>query len=151
LIIFKLRCFNSTVNIFQVLVDHGADVNARSSNGMTPLHDAINYLSQEIVDYLVDKGADPNIRDNSKRSAVELAPAKFLKDTNVESVVESVPDTEDAAMPNDEVVSAENEAAKVTEEPVQVPVENAMEIDQENENPCLAAASDKQEVYIFIL
>ena len=42
--------FNSLfAKSFQVLVEHGALVNAKSSNGMTPLHDAIRFLSQELV------------------------------------------------------------------------------------------------------
>lgn len=46
----------------KILVEKGANVNARDKNNMTPLHNA---NSLEVVKYLVEKGANVNAVDNS--------------------------------------------------------------------------------------
>ena len=74
-----------------MLVTHGADINSRSNNGVTPLRDSV-LLSQEVVDFLLENGADPDIADNYGKSARDMAPARFEK---ISDVVVSVPDTED--------------------------------------------------------
>lgn len=42
------------------LISRGADVNAKTSDGQTPLHFAVHYGSKEVVELLVAKGADVN-------------------------------------------------------------------------------------------
>ena len=69
-------------------MDHGADVNVRSKSGTTPLHDAMNFLSQEIVDFLLKNGADPNVKDEKGESAVDIDPSRFNK-------VVTLPESED--------------------------------------------------------
>jgi ankyrin repeat protein len=60
-----------------MLISHGADINARSDNGVTPVKDAVDLrLSQEVIDLLLDHGADPDIPDNDGKSAKECAPAR---------------------------------------------------------------------------
>jgi ankyrin repeat protein len=55
------------------LIQHGADVNARSNPGYTPLHLAVTNLCVETVKLLLENGADPKIRDDSGKTALDWA------------------------------------------------------------------------------
>ena len=44
---------DGTQNILELLVSNGTDVNARANNGSTPLHDAMMFLPEECIKYLV--------------------------------------------------------------------------------------------------
>lgn len=46
------------VEVTKVLVDHGADLNARDQGGRTALQEAVSYGTREVVDLLVDRGAE---------------------------------------------------------------------------------------------
>jgi ankyrin repeat protein len=43
---------NGNVELVKLLIDNGADVNARSDDGKTPLDFAVEYKRDEIVDLL---------------------------------------------------------------------------------------------------
>ena len=49
----------------RVLISEGADVNARSRSGWTPLMYAASNSNLEIVQLLLEKGADVNARNNN--------------------------------------------------------------------------------------
>jgi ankyrin repeat protein len=49
--------------IADLLVSHGANVNARNSAGATPLHDAALAGQAAVIAILLDRGADINVRD----------------------------------------------------------------------------------------
>jgi len=51
---------HSDINVMKYLVENGADVNASTRDGWTPLFEASYDSSIEIVKFLVDCGADPN-------------------------------------------------------------------------------------------
>lgn len=51
-------------DVAEVLVEHGANPNARSDKGVTPLHIAAYKGRKSVVEYLLDHGADPSVRDN---------------------------------------------------------------------------------------
>ena len=47
-----------------LLLDHGADPNARNWADVTPLHQAVRARNLSVVEVLLSRGADPNARDN---------------------------------------------------------------------------------------
>jgi uncharacterized protein len=55
------------------LVEAGADVNARSEGGWTPLQLAASRGSVALIDYLLERGADPNARSDTGRTAADVA------------------------------------------------------------------------------
>ena len=57
----------------EILVDNGANLNARDHEGQTALHKAAAQGNQDAVVHMARKGADLNIRDNAQRTPVDLA------------------------------------------------------------------------------
>jgi ankyrin repeat protein len=56
----------------------GMDINQQNSMGLTALMGAANRGSDNIIQYLVDEGADLTALDNEKRSALDWAKGVFL-------------------------------------------------------------------------
>ncbi len=52
------------VEIIQLLIDAGADVNRKNKDGNTALHSAAFFGQAEAFEMLLDSGADPSIRNN---------------------------------------------------------------------------------------
>jgi ankyrin repeat protein len=61
------------VGICQLLVLHGADVNAMAKDGSTALMLAAESAKISVVEYLLANGADPNRTDKNGRSALDYA------------------------------------------------------------------------------
>ena len=59
-----------TVEIFRVLLSAGADINVRNEYGATPLHSA---RTREIVQTLLEGGADIDVRNEYGRTPLSLA------------------------------------------------------------------------------
>jgi len=57
----------------ELLLAKGAEVNAKTKSGRTPLHEAVEYSSKEVVELLVSKGADVTAK-NEKASLPSNAP-----------------------------------------------------------------------------
>jgi len=62
------------LEVVQLLIDNGADVNARTTGGGTPLHYATSHL--EVVRRLLDNGADVNVKGHKGATALHFAAAK---------------------------------------------------------------------------
>jgi len=60
-------------SVMRMLLEEGADINAQNSQGCTPLHWVSGAGSVPMVKFLLDKGANPNIVDNSGRTAIDRA------------------------------------------------------------------------------
>ena len=53
---------HNSVEVVQLLISHGSDVNAKSDNGWTPLHGAA-HNSVEVVQLLISHGSDVNAKN----------------------------------------------------------------------------------------
>ena len=56
-----------------IVEELGADVNARDSNGYTPLHHAAARGDNEMIMYLVEKGADVKAVARNGRTTADMA------------------------------------------------------------------------------
>ena len=63
------------MQIVDLLLSRGADVNSRTRNGTTPLHTAALYARKEVAERLLEKQADINAVSNSGATPLALAAA----------------------------------------------------------------------------
>jgi len=64
--------------IAQLLIDAGADVNAKGDVGWTPLHNAVNFghpSATEVIKLLIAKGADVNEKNDHGETPLDWAKA----------------------------------------------------------------------------
>ncbi|TWU27934.1 ankyrin repeat domain-containing protein [Novipirellula artificiosorum] len=87
---------NTDPRAARLLLDHGANPNARTKPGMktyglwrdarvrgeTPLHRAAAWGSPEVIQLLLDAGADPTIRDANKDTPLSWA-SWYLRDKSI--------------------------------------------------------------------
>ena len=66
------QCLASTLDLMGLLLDCGANPNAKQSNGETALHKAIS-LGEAYVRLLLSRGADVNARNDWQQSILDLA------------------------------------------------------------------------------
>src|SRR5690606_28502948 len=69
---FSYDGFVNKVALARLLIEHGADMNAKNSNGDTCLHDAAMMSSAGIVELLLDKGANRCIKNNQGKTPFDL-------------------------------------------------------------------------------
>lgn len=73
---------NATVmghtKVVALLLEHGADVNAKGRDGSTALHTAAFFGRPETVKFLLEKGADPTLRNNMGGIAIDGAKLNWL-------------------------------------------------------------------------
>lgn len=63
------------MNVAELLVAKGSDVNAKTRAGYTPLHYAARRGYYNVVDLLLEKGADINAKTEDGRTALDCARA----------------------------------------------------------------------------
>ena len=68
-----IACINKQVAIVELLLDHGADLNATNARGFPPLLCAAKVGSKEIADILLFHGADVEQTDRHGRTALMIA------------------------------------------------------------------------------
>ena len=65
----------------QQLVDSGADINQLDKTGFTALHWAAMANKKEVAEFLIQKGADINIRESKYQlSPLDIAQSRGFKD-----------------------------------------------------------------------
>src|SRR5260370_41300422 len=57
----------------QLLIDHGANVNALDCEGDSPLHKASQIWDSDVAEFLVKSGANVNIRDTDDWTPLHVA------------------------------------------------------------------------------
>ena len=67
-------------DVARVLIEAGADVNAKSRNGMTALMRAAKYNNAEQVELLIESGADVNAMDKYGKTALMIAKEEYGAD-----------------------------------------------------------------------
>jgi hypothetical protein len=70
---FAASWWKPDATAMKVLIRHGANVRAADSDGLTALHWAARWLNPDQVRWLLDAGADANVRDSSGRTPLDLA------------------------------------------------------------------------------
>ncbi|XP_051636502.1 ankyrin repeat domain-containing protein 36B-like [Manacus candei] len=63
----------SSKSLVELLLEHGADIDAKNELGYTPLTLAITERCKGMIEFLLQKGADVNATDNHKRTPMEVA------------------------------------------------------------------------------
>ncbi|XP_070190180.1 protein phosphatase 1 regulatory subunit 12A-like isoform X13 [Littorina saxatilis] len=63
------------INVMNVLLQAGADINARDNDGWTPLHAAVHWGQEESCQLLVEHMCDMDIKNNASHTVFDLASA----------------------------------------------------------------------------
>jgi ankyrin repeat protein len=64
---------NGNIETAETLISDGANVNAMSANGYTPMHRAAENGHLALVKYLLSKNANPGLKSTADESAADLA------------------------------------------------------------------------------
>lgn len=62
-----------SAELLALLLDRGADIDARAPDGNTPLMQAARFGTEDSIKLLVQRGADKNLRNERSQSAADLA------------------------------------------------------------------------------
>jgi ankyrin repeat protein len=74
----------------KICLERGADINATNSMGLTPIMGAANRGSDDIIQFLFEKGARLDVKDASGRTPVAWAEGVFLASVGAERKPSSV-------------------------------------------------------------
>ena len=76
--VLSIAALMGHTKVVALLLEHGADINARSRDGGTALHSAAFLGRVETVKFLLDKGADSSLRSNIGGTALDSAKLNWL-------------------------------------------------------------------------
>ncbi|XP_031494317.1 ADP-ribosylation factor GTPase-activating protein AGD2-like isoform X2 [Nymphaea colorata] len=69
--LMHLACYGGELATAELLLQFGADINARDFHGRTPLHHCVSMRNNQFAKYLMRRGARPSIKDAGGQSALE--------------------------------------------------------------------------------
>lgn len=75
------------LEFIEYCLDHDVDINTVDSSGSTLLIKAIMQSQEKIIEFLLSKGADPNIKNNMDKSPLVLACRRIINDEIAERVI----------------------------------------------------------------
>ncbi|TAL34832.1 MAG: ankyrin repeat domain-containing protein [Alphaproteobacteria bacterium] len=117
---FICACTEGDIDaVRRVIGKHPEALNAVTSEGLTPLAHAMERAQVEMVAFLLDQGADMNIRDTTQRTPCELAEA--LGFTPLASLFRAVAEKRDRAEQWAQVVAAVEQYSSGLEAPLTLP------------------------------
>ena len=67
--------------IVEILISHGADINAKDESDITPLHYAAKNSDVQIVEFLISHGADIDAKDINDETPLHYAACKDRSET----------------------------------------------------------------------
>lgn len=67
-----LAAYNGNADVLEVLIRHGADVNALNDRGQSPLAGAIFKKEDQVIDLLLNAGADPHAGHPTALQSAEM-------------------------------------------------------------------------------
>jgi len=67
------------VDLAEVLIEKGAEVDAKDREGKTPLHIAAEQVDRDFAEFLLKNGADINAEDNDGNTPIYYARQNQLK------------------------------------------------------------------------
>ncbi len=70
---FVASSWGDVLKTIEMLLDRGANINAQNNEGSTPLMEAVKANEPEAAIFLIDKGADPFIKNKKGKTALSLA------------------------------------------------------------------------------
>jgi ankyrin repeat protein len=73
--------FKGYVDIAQILIEHGADVNATTPDGKTPLMFAAMFNQTAIMELLLSHGANADLKSAEGMTAMSLAQSMNAQDS----------------------------------------------------------------------
>jgi len=65
--------FPDHAGVIQLLLEHGADVNAQAKDGSTPLHEASRFGTAKTARLLLEHGASVEVKDAQGRTPIQVA------------------------------------------------------------------------------
>ena len=68
------------MDIMNILISHGADIDAKDKFGATVLHYAVIFRNTELIRLIISLGADVNARNKNGKSPLHFAMQKFYWD-----------------------------------------------------------------------
>lgn len=74
-------CATSNLAMARLLIEYGADVNAKQMQGVTPLHSAAHNGQIDLVKLLIDCGADTNAKMENGQTPLSMAEEAKSTDT----------------------------------------------------------------------
>ena len=72
-----MACFSGKLNIVKELRYYGASYTSRDKAGSTPVHWAVDGGNTELIEWILDDGADVNITDTTSRWSPLIRCGKF--------------------------------------------------------------------------
>ncbi|KAH0623660.1 hypothetical protein JD844_006669 [Phrynosoma platyrhinos] len=84
--LMRLCALTGKTDVARLLIDSGADVNARDKDGKTPLMIAALNNHEDLVTLLLERGADPEVKNEFGKGALEMA--RGLNRQSVAAIIE---------------------------------------------------------------